>query len=90
MTEWINQARRESITPEQYQQRRETDKVRRQTRTPEQKRRQAEADKKWRLANSQAVKRMHKDYYERNRELIAQKNKARRLSRAAPKENSNE
>ena len=75
---WLNQARRESVTPEQYAQRRVTDAVRRSSRTPEQKRRQADADKKWRLANASQVKDMHSAYYEKNRVQIAAKNKARR------------
>jgi hypothetical protein len=81
MQQWINQARRESNTPEKMARKRAADKLRRIGRTPEQKRKQAEADKKWRLANPERIRAIHKTYYENNREAIAAKSKARRERR---------
>lgn len=56
-------------------------RLRREARTPEQVARQAAASRKWRLANAEQVRKIHSDYYARNRELVAAKSKARREAR---------
>jgi hypothetical protein len=56
-------------------------RIRREAMTPEQKLRQAEADKKWRLANPEQARKIHANYYARNREAILAKHKARNAQR---------
>jgi hypothetical protein len=63
-------------------------KLRREKRTPEQKRKQAEAQKKWQLANEHQVKKIWRDYYVKNREVILAKRKASALKKKQSNEYS--